>query len=87
MKKLEATTQKEEVLQYLNKYGKISTMDAANKLFIADLQSVIRYLRKKGMLINDEWVYTRNKFGRPCRFKRYFIEDKRTFWERIRLFM
>ena len=86
MKKLEATTQKEEVLMYLKKYGKISTIEASNKLYIADLQSIIRVLRKK-MDIGDEWVYKKNKFGRPCRFKRYFIDDKKSFFERLRFFM
>lgn len=86
MEKLEAKTQKEEVLMYLKKYGKISTIEASSKLFIADLQSVIRCLRKK-MDIGDEWVYKKNKFGRPCHFKRYFIEDKRSFWERLRFFI
>lgn len=86
MEKLEAKTQKEEVLMYLKKYGKISTIEASSKLFIADLQSVIRYLRKT-MEIGDEWVYKKNKFGRPCRFKRYFIDDKKSFWERLRFFM
>jgi hypothetical protein len=86
MDRLIAKTQKEEVLMYLKRYGKISTIEASNKLFIADLQSIIRYLRKK-MNIGDEWVYKKNKFGRPCRFKRYFIDDKKSFWERLRFFM
>lgn len=86
MKKLEAKTQKEEVLMYLKRYGKISTIEASNKLFIADLQGIIRNLRKK-MDIGDEWVYKKNKFGRPCRFKRYFVDDKRSFFERLRFFM
>lgn len=87
MKKEEIKTQKDEVLWYLDRYGSISTIEASNKLFIADLQSVIRYLRRKGMFINDEWVYKKNKFGRPCHFKRYFLEDKKTFWERLRFFI
>ena len=86
MKKLEAKTQKEEVLMYLKRYGKISTIEASNKLFIADLKGIIRNLRKK-MDIGDEWVYKKNKFGRPCRFKRYFVDDKRSFFERLRFFM
>jgi hypothetical protein len=86
MDRLIAKTQKEEVLMYLKRYGKISTIEASNKLFIADLRSIIRYLRKK-MNIGDEWVYKKNKFGRPCRFKRYFIDDKKSFWERLRFFM
>lgn len=79
-------TQKEEVLMYLKRYGKISTIEASNKLFIADLQGIIRNLRKK-MDIGDEWVYKKNKFGRPCRFKKYFVDDKRSFFERLRFFM
>lgn len=84
--KKEPMTQKEEVLMYLKKYGKISTIEASNKLFIADLQGIIRNLRKK-MDIGDEWVYKKNKFGRPCRFKKYFVDDKRSFFERLRFFM
>ena len=49
-------TQQEEVLYYLKRYGRITTIQASNDLFIADLQSVIRYLRKK-MTIKDEWVH------------------------------
>lgn len=79
-------TQQEEVLHYLKKYGKISTIEASNRLYIADLQSVIRVLRKK-YEIGDEWVHKKNKFGRHCKFKRYFLIDKPSFFERLRLFM
>ena len=81
-------TQQEEVLYFLKRYGRITTIQASNDLFIADLQSVIRYLRKK-MTIKDVWVTKKNKFGRPCRYKRYFIEpeDRLSLMERLRLFM
>ena len=87
-KQLEATTQREEVLLYLRKHGRITTMDAANKLFIADLQSIIRDLRKK-MLIDDEWVYKKNIYGRPIRYKRYFIEpnERLSLFDRLRDFL
>lgn len=88
MKKEIPTTQKEEVLLYLKKYGKISTLQASNELFIMDLQGIIRDLRKE-MIINDEWVYKKNKFGRPCKYKRYFIEpaERLNIFERLRFFM
>lgn len=87
-KKFIPQTQKEEVLYYLKRYGRITTIEASNDLFIADLQGVIRYLRKK-MTIKDVWVQKKNKFGRPCRYKRYFIEpeDRLSLMERLRLFM
>jgi len=81
-----ATTQKEEVLMYMKKYGAISTIEASNKLFIADLQGVIRDL-KKTHAIGCRWVFKKNHFGRPCKFKRYFLDDKISFFERLRLFM
>lgn len=81
-------TQKEEVLYYLKKYGRITTIQASNELYIADLQGVIRNLRKV-IDISDEWVYRKNKFGRPCRYKRYFLEpeDRLALFNRLRLFM
>ena len=87
-KKLLPTNQKEEVLFYLKRHGRITTMEASNKLFIMDLQSVIRLLRKS-MTINDEWVYKKNIYGRPIRFKRYYIEpeDRLNLFERLRYFM
>lgn len=87
-KKLEATTQTEEVLLYLRKHGRITTMEAATKLFIADLQGVIRNLKKK-MIINYEWVYKKNIYGRPIRYKRYYIEpeDRLSLFDRLRYFL
>ena len=81
-------TQKEEVLYYLKKYGRITTIQASKQLYIADLQGVIRNLRKS-IDISDEWVYKKNKFGRPCRYKRYFLEpeDRDAMFNRLRLFM
>lgn len=81
-------TQKEEVLYYLKKYGRITTIQASKQLYIADLQGVIRNLRKS-IDISDEWVYKKNKFGRPCRYKRYFLEpeDRDALFNRLRLFM
>lgn len=87
-KNLLPTSQTEEVLFYLKRYGKITTLEASTKLFIMDLQGIIRNLRKS-MVINDEWVYKKNKFGRPCRYKRYFLEseDRLSLFERLRFFM
>lgn len=87
-KKLQPTTQLEEVLLYLKRYGRITTIEASHKLFIMDLQGVIRNIRKH-LPVSDEWVYKKNKFGRPCRFKRYYLEpeDRLTLINRLRLFM
>lgn len=63
-------TQKEEVLMWLKENKTISTMEASNKLFIADLQGVIRDLRKD-YKISWKWVYTHSRYGRPVQYKKY----------------
>ena len=85
---LKELTQKDEVLMYMKKYGSISTIEASNKLYIADLQSVIRMIKKERD-IDSRWIYKKNKFGRPCRFKRYYLSktDNMPWWKRVRFFM
>ena len=63
-------TQKEEVLMWLKEHKTISTIEASTKLYIADLQGVIRCL-KKVYPLSRKWVYTHSKYGRPCRYLRY----------------
>lgn len=84
MEKKLPQTQKEEVLMYISKYGSITTLEASNKLFIMDLQSVIREI-KKTHAVGYEWRHKKNHFGRPCRFKKYFLldEPKQTIFERL----
>lgn len=85
---LKELTQKDEVLMYMKKYGNISTIEASNKLYIADLQSVIRMIKKERN-IATRWIYKKNKFDRPCRFKRYYFAktDNMPWWKRVRFFM
>ena len=68
-------TQNEEVIEWLKEHQTISTMECATQLFIADLQSIIRNLKKK-MPISYKWIYTCNKYGRPIRYKRYKFTEK-----------
>jgi predicted ArsR family transcriptional regulator len=68
-------TQKEEVLMYLKEHGTISTIEASNKLFIADPKGVIRDLRKDYKL-SWKWIYVKSKYGRPSQYKRIkFTEE------------
>lgn len=63
-------TQKQEVLRYMKHHKSISTLEASTKLFIADLQSIIRYLKRE-YDISYKWVYKKNIYDRAVRFKRY----------------
>ena len=67
-------TQKEMVKLYLQKYKSITAMEGFNELFILDLAGVIRDLKHGGMDIDFIWIYKKNRFGRPVKFKKYFIK-------------
>lgn len=71
-------TQKEEVLMWLSEHKTISTIEASTKLFIADLQGIIRNL-KKDYVVLYKWIYTKNKYGRPVRYKRYKCPTSKTY--------
>lgn len=63
---------------WLSEHKTISTIEASTKLFIADLQGVIRNLRKNYAILG-KWIYKKNKYNRPVRYKRYKMVDKKTY--------
>lgn len=67
-------TQKEMVLKYLKEYGSITTLEAATRLYIMDLQGVIRHLKEE-YNISDEWVNKTNMYGKKVEFKRYSLKE------------
>lgn len=70
MKKL---TQKQKVLNYLKENENITSLDSFSKLWIMDLQGVIRDLKKDGYTIMDRWVSKTNMYGEKKKFKLYFL--------------
>ena len=68
-------SQKDIILEHLEKYGSISTMECFKKYRITDLQHAIMLLRKEGYNITDEWVKPKNKDGYANKFKVYYLED------------
>lgn len=69
-------TQKEEVLQYLQRYRHITALEGFNKLYIIDLAGCIRDLRRT-YIITDEWVTRTNFYGRTVQYKRYIYVGKK----------
>jgi len=67
-------TQKEQLLKYFKEIeNNITTLDCVQKLYILDLQSVIRDLKKEGYNIMDFWINHTNIFGKATSFKRYYL--------------
>lgn len=64
-------TQKERIVQYLDDFGSITTMEAFSDLGITRLASRIHELVRNGMPIKKEMVSSKNRYGEEVHFMRY----------------
>ena len=62
------------VLDYLEKYETITTMECFQNLAIVDLQKAICNLRQDGYKITDKWITKQNAMGRNIKYKEYRLE-------------
>lgn len=67
-------TQCKRILQYMNKFGSITTYDAFMDLEVARLASRICGLKKQGYEIKSDFITTKNRFNEPVSFKRYYLD-------------
>lgn len=63
-------TQKDKVLQYIQRNGSITSLECALYLRVMDLQGVVRDLKKIGYNIVDVWEKSDNAI-----YKRYFLGE------------
>ena len=68
-------SQKERILEYLEKNKTITTLESVLKLGITDPQHYIMELRNEGYKITDKWINGTNRVGRKIRYKRYRLEE------------
>lgn len=64
-------TQKEMIVQYLDDFGSITTMEAFSDLGITRLASRIHELVRNGLPIKKEMVSSKNRYGEEVHFMRY----------------
>lgn len=72
---MEYSSQKKQVLWYLQRHKTINSFICYMELQIVDLQHAIYELRKDGYNITDHWIKKVNKTGRKIQFKEYRLED------------
>lgn len=65
----------ERVLDYMNKFGSITTLEAFTDLGVARLGSRIHDLRSEGVKIKGEYVSSKNRFGEKVHYMKYTLED------------
>lgn len=70
-------TQCQRILDYMNRFGSISTLEAFNDLGVTRLASRIHDLKRMGYNITSEIKTGRNRFEELTSFKVYkLVEEK-----------
>lgn len=65
--------QKQRVIDYMNKFGSISSWEAYSDLGITQLGARIDQLKKEGYRFKTEWESSKNRFGDKTDYKRYYL--------------
>lgn len=71
------TTQEERVLDYMQRFGSITTLDAFNDIGITRLSAKIFNLKKQGYTIIDEIIKVKNRFGEEGHVKKYMLAEEK----------
>ncbi len=65
--------QQQRVLNYMNEFGSISSLEAFKDLGVTRLSAVIFCLKRKGYNIASKTEACKNRYGEPVRFSRYSV--------------
>ena len=65
--------QRQKVLDYINKWGSITSYQAYLDLGITQLATRIKELKEEGYIFTDEWVSKKNRDGVIVTFKKYML--------------
>lgn len=66
-------TQKQRILEHLQKYGSITSLESFQLYGDTRLSDKIYRLRKDNYQFKEEWVEKKNRFGETVRFKKYIL--------------
>ena len=69
-------TQSERVLDYIKKFGSITTLEAFRDLGVTRLSARIYELRMQGEEIESTRITSRNRFGANCTYAKYFLRKE-----------
>lgn len=67
-------TQKELIIQYMNDFGSITTIEAFSDLGVTKLTTRISELRRDGYVIASKRIDKKNRYGKKVSFNRYWVE-------------
>lgn len=67
------STQEDRIVDYMQRFGGITQLEALRDLGVMRLASRVSALRQKGVPIKSETVAIKNRFGEECRISRYSL--------------
>lgn len=67
-------TQQEKILDYIERFGSITPMQAFADLGITKLATRVSELKQAGCKIEGTMTKAKNRFGQPVRFMKYRME-------------
>lgn len=67
--------QTERILKYINDFGSITSLQAMQDLGVMRLASRITDLKQAGYEIDSEYVHSKNRYGEPMKYKKYYLKE------------
>ena len=77
-------TQREAILDYINKNGSITPMQAYSELGITKLATRVSEMKKDGITLKHESIKCKTRLGRTTHYMRYSYEEGACNGEHIR---
>jgi hypothetical protein len=68
-------SQEQKIIDYMNRFGGITQLEALRGLGVMRLASRISSLRNRGCDIKSEMITVRNRFGEDCHVARYSLKE------------
>lgn len=68
-------TQNERIVEYIKRFGSITTLDAFNDLGVTRLASRICDLSKMGYEFDKEFESAKNRYGESVSYVRYKLKE------------
>ena len=79
-------TQTDMILMHLKERNGITIWEAIKEYGCTRLSAKIYLLRKRGYNIENEIVYSKNRYGKTVHYVRYVLkenEEKKSFWRNL----
>jgi hypothetical protein len=68
-------TQQEAILDYINRFGSITPMQAFSDLGITKLATRVSEMKKDGITLKHESIKCKTRLGRTTHYTRYSFEE------------